>query len=283
MLYKDKRTYPRIYGLGNKPLSHWLRTRLALQKFNTKLWYSTLSLLARDEVIFLNYGYATTESSGATLELEAVDEANRYPIQLYNKVASAVDLRGKDVLEVGSGRGGGAAFIRKYMHLRSMTGVDFCGKAVKFCRRRHRHEKLSFVRGDAENLPFPAEFFDAVVNLESCHCYTSVTRFLTQVARVLRSGGHVLFADVGPKPYIDTLRGHITQCGLSIEEEEDITPAVSRALLITSEENRRKIQEQVPLGLRSIFRNFAGIQDTPVFAACGAGEWVYVRFVLKKP
>src|SRR5277367_2393678 len=149
MLYKDKKTYPRVYGLGHKPLGLWLRARLALQKFNTKLWYSTLSLLARDEVIFLNYGYATTDSSGADLELEAVDEANRYPIQLYNRVASAVDLRGKDVLEVGSGRGGGAAFIKKYMHLHSMTGVDLCGKAVKFCRRRHRHhEKLSFVRGD---------------------------------------------------------------------------------------------------------------------------------------
>jgi ubiquinone/menaquinone biosynthesis C-methylase UbiE len=282
MLYKDKKTYPRIYGLGNKPLGLWLRARLALQKFNTKLWYYTLSLLAQDDVTFLNYGYATTDSGDDALQLEAADEANRYPIQLYNRVVGAVDLRGKDVLEVGSGRGGGAAFIKKYLHLRSMTGVDFCGKAVKFCQRRHDHEKLSFIQGDAENLPFPAEFFDAVVNLESCHCYTSVTRFLTQASRVLRSGGHLLFADVGPKPYIDTLRGHIAQCGLSIEEEEDITPAVSRALRITSEPNRKKIQEEVPVVLRSIFRNFAAIRDTPVFEACGTGEWVYVRFVLKK-
>src|SRR5580658_10268320 len=108
MLYKEKRTYPRIYGLGNKPLGPWLRSRLALQKLNTKLWYSTLSLLAQDDVTFLNYGYATSGAGGTTLQLEAVDEANRYPIQLYNRVASAVDLRGKDVLEVGSGRGGGA-------------------------------------------------------------------------------------------------------------------------------------------------------------------------------
>src|ERR1700678_1208704 len=127
MLYKDKRTYPRIYGLGHKPLGLRLRARLALQKFNTKLWYSTLSLLAQDDVIFLNYGYATTDSGGTTLELDAVDEANRYPIQLYNKVASAVDLRGKDVLEVGSGRGGGDAFIQKYKHLSSMNRVDFLG------------------------------------------------------------------------------------------------------------------------------------------------------------
>ena len=242
-----------------------------------------MSLLAQDDLTFLNYGYATTDSGAATLRLEAVDEANRYPIQLYHRVASAVDLRGKDVLEVGSGRGGGAAFVKRYLHLRSMTGVDFCGKAVAFCRRCHAHDKLSFIRGDAENLPFPAEFFDAVVNLESCHCYTSVDRFLAQVARVLRRGGHLLFADVGPKPYIDTLREQIAQCGLSIEEEEDITPAVVRALEITSEQNRKGIQEQVPLGLRSSFRNFAGIRDTPVFAACGSGEWVYVRYVLKKP
>ena len=87
---------------------------------------------------------------------------------------------------------------------------------------------------------------------------------------------------MGPKPYIDTLRGHIAQCGLWIEEEEDITPAVSRALRITSEPNRKKIQEEVPVVLRSIFRNFAAILDTPVFEACGTGEWVYVRFVLKK-
>ena len=112
MLYKDKNTYPRIYGLGNKPLGFWLRARLALQKFNTKLWYSTLSLLAQDDVTFLNYGYATTDSCEDALQLEAVDEANRYPIQLYNRVDGAVDLRGKDVLVVGSGRGGGAAFIR---------------------------------------------------------------------------------------------------------------------------------------------------------------------------
>jgi ubiquinone/menaquinone biosynthesis C-methylase UbiE len=283
MLYQDKSTYPRIYGLGNKPLGLGLRARLALQKFNTRVWYQSLSLLAQDDLTFLNYGYATTDSGAATLQLEAVDEANRYPIQLYNRVASAVDLRGKDVLEVGSGRGGGAAFVKRYLHLRSMTGVDFCGKAVRFCRRRHGHDKLSFIRGDAENLPFPAEFFDAVINLESCHCYTSVDRFLAQVARVLRRGGHLLFADVGPKPYIDTLRERIAQCGLSIEEEEDITPGVVHALEITSEQNRKTIQQQVPFGLRASFRNFAGIRDTPVFEACGSGEWVYVRYVLKKP
>ena len=50
--------------------------------------------------------------------------------------------------------------------------------------------------GDAESLPFGDEMFDAVVNVESSHCYGSTPAFLAQVKRVLRCGGHFLFADL---------------------------------------------------------------------------------------
>jgi ubiquinone/menaquinone biosynthesis C-methylase UbiE len=45
------------------------------------------------------------------------------------------------------------------------------------------------VHGDAENLPFPQVSFDAVINVESAHCYGSIERFLAEVHRVLRPGG----------------------------------------------------------------------------------------------
>jgi ubiquinone/menaquinone biosynthesis C-methylase UbiE len=281
MLYREK-TYPRIYGLGDDASSSWLRFRLALQKLTTKVWYQLVSLKADENLTFMNFGYAPTDAGAIGLELESVDERNRDTIQLYNRVVSAVDLRGKDVLEVGSGRGGGSAFMQKYLNPGSMTGVDFCGRAVAFCKRRHVADGLSYVQGDAENLPFPAESFDAVVNVESCHCYLSVDRFLEQVARVLRPGGNFLITDMGPKPYVDALRGKLGRCGLTMVAEEDITSRVVRALELTSERNAKDIKEQVPLGLRSTFSNFAGIKDTPVFDALRTGEWEYVRFVLRK-
>jgi SAM-dependent methyltransferase len=40
------------------------------------------------------------------------------------------------------------------------------------------------------------ESFDAVINVEASHCYPSLPRFLAEVARVLRPGGHFLYADV---------------------------------------------------------------------------------------
>jgi ubiquinone/menaquinone biosynthesis C-methylase UbiE len=163
-----------------------------------------------------------------------------------------------------------------------MTGVDFCGRAVSFCQRRHVADGLSFVNGDAEDLPFPSESFDVIVNVESCHCYLSVDRFLAQVSRVLRPGGHFLITDIGPKPYMDALRGKLGKCGLAMIEEENISSSVVRSLESTSTRNAADIRKQVPLGFRRMFSNFAGLRDTPVFEALRSGEWEYLRFALKK-
>jgi ubiquinone/menaquinone biosynthesis C-methylase UbiE len=54
------------------------------------------------------------------------------------------------------------------------------------------------VQGDAENLPFDDESFDAVINIEASHLYPQLPRFLAEVARVLRPGGHFLYADLRP-------------------------------------------------------------------------------------
>jgi len=280
MIYKHTGTYPRIYGLGAKEsFTRWL---LALQKLTTKVWYQLVSVQADQNLTFMNFGYAPAEADRSEPELDPADGRNRNTIQLYRRVTAAVDLRGKDVLEVGCGRGGGAAYIQKYLTPRSMTGIDFCGKAVAFCVRQHGGKGISFARGDADALDFPPETFDVVVNVESCHCYLSVERFLAGVFRVLRQGGNFLIADMGPKPYIEALREELGRSGLSMVEEEDITACVVRALQLTTEKNATEIRAQVPRGVRSLFSNFAGIEGTPVFEALRRREWEYVRFVMRK-
>lgn len=77
----------------------------------------------------------------------------------------------------------------------SYTGLDLNAAGVEFCRERHNVAGLNFVQGDAENLPFPDESFDVVINIESSHLYAQFPRFLAEVARVLVPGGHFLYAD----------------------------------------------------------------------------------------
>jgi len=165
--------------------------------------YSILSVaLKSDDSPFLNYGYAPLDSNATSIKLDPQDETDRNSIQLYHRVAAARDLRGKQVLEIGCGRGGGASFIARYLEPDSMTGLDLSARAVRYCRRRHPIKGLTFLQGNAEALPVSPNTFDAVINVESSHCYPSFERFIAEVARVLRPNGHFLFADIRAREHV---------------------------------------------------------------------------------
>lgn len=168
-------------------------------KFNTavlqKPFYSYFTRRVGDDVLFMNWSYE--EDPPMALPLDAVDESRRYPIQLYHSTATQNGgLAGKRVLEVGCGRGGGASYLTRALGPASYVGLDLNAAGIEFCRRRHRLPGLEFVHGHAEDLPCPPESFDAVINVESSHCYPHFDRFLSEVARVLRPGGTFLYADV---------------------------------------------------------------------------------------
>src|SRR4051794_21293817 len=88
-------------------------------------WYQFLAARYRDHRwTFMNYGYRWPAGARAALVLAPEDESDRSCIQLYDLVASAVPLQGRDVLEVGSGRGGGASYVARYLKPRRMVAVD---------------------------------------------------------------------------------------------------------------------------------------------------------------
>jgi ubiquinone/menaquinone biosynthesis C-methylase UbiE len=252
----------------------------AAQNGLVRAGYELVSRYADDTVTCLNYGYASLDGRNS-VSLSQEDEPNRYSLQLYHRVAGAVDLRGKDVLEVGCGRGGGASFVLRYLQPRSVTGVDFSAKAIAFCRHRHRIDGLTFVKGDAQDLPCPDSSFDAVLSVESSHSYPSFERFLDEVVRVLRPGGSFLFTDFRAPDQVATLRTQFHAAGLMIRDDERITDNVLRSLQHGS---RRRLEraERVPRFARRAFKNFAAVEGTPMFEAFQSGKVEYVRFSLVK-
>jgi ubiquinone/menaquinone biosynthesis C-methylase UbiE len=243
--------------------------------------YSTIGVgLKNEDSAFLNYGYVLLDSNIIGLKLDPDDEADRFSIQLYSRVAGGRDLRGKDLLEIGCGRGGGASFIARYLHPASLTGVDLSARAVRYCRRRHRIERLTFLRGEAEHLPLPSNSFDAVVNVESSHCYPSFERFLGEVARVLRPNGVFLFADLRPREEVARVREQLKE-RFTVLEEEFITANVVRALELDSDRKSLFIQKRAPRFLHKALQAFASVNGSPTFAAFASGALQYVRFVLQ--
>ncbi|MFO7676162.1 MAG: methyltransferase domain-containing protein [bacterium] len=259
-----------------------------------RIWYRQMTRLDKQvESPFANYGYAPLDAGAGQPALAAADEPDRLSIQLYHHVAAAVPIAGRDVLEVGSGRGGGASYIARYLGPRSMTGIDLNLRAIECCQRRHCRRatdggpvevpNLRFRRGDAENLPFADRSFDAVVNVESSHCYGSMKRFLAEVARVLRPGGWLLFADFRSSAEATKLRRQFEQAGFLVEREERITPNVFRALELDSERKLALIRRRVPAVLQAVFRQFAATSGTPTWEKFRQAHWEYLSYVLRKP
>jgi ubiquinone/menaquinone biosynthesis C-methylase UbiE len=264
------------------PLIDHLLASAAIRKKIWQLWYPFLTRRLRaDDVLFLNYAFE--ENPPRALPLDPADEPNRACIQLYHHVATQIDLRGKRVLEVSCGHGGGASWLTRTLRPVSYTGLDLNPRGIAFCRSRHRVDGLSFVQGDAENLPFPDTSFDAVLNVEASHCYPRFPRFLSEVARVLRPGGAFLYADFRFNQGLAEWDAAIAAAPLTPRQRRVINAEVLRGMTRNSERSMKLIVHHLPGFLHSLGRDFAGVRGSRIYHAIERGELSYRSYLFEKP
>ena len=246
-----------------------------------RFWHSWIISREKHEIVMtcMNYGYAGLDAD-RTIELWPNDESERYGLQMYHQAASWVPLEERDVLEVGSGRGGGASYLARYHHPRSYVGVDLSEPGIDFCNRHHEVPNLRFVKGDAEQLPFEDDSFDVVLNVESSRCYPHIMKFLSEVRRVLRPGGDFLLTDMRWRNDVPLLREQLTNSGFRIVDETEIRRNVVRAL--DSDDHRKQvlIGQRVPKFLIKAFGEFAGVRGSGRYASFASGDMEYWSFRL---
>jgi SAM-dependent methyltransferase len=251
--------------------------------------YEAASFGRRNLVTTMNYGYATAGESPPRLQ----GRGDPFGLQLYGAVAGAADLTGKDVLEVGCGRGGGAGFMVTAFRPRSMVGLDLAKTAIDRCRATEARTGLDFVVGQADNLPFADAAFDVIVSIESTHCYPDVPRFLSEARRVLRPHGVLALADFrridatpsstdGSTQDPQSLRDQLLAAGFRVREEEDITDNVVRALALNTPAVRARIERRFPRFLRQPALEFAGVAGSTIYRDFTERRLVYLRFALQR-
>jgi SAM-dependent methyltransferase len=242
-------------------------------KVFAKYYYPVITRLFADDMPLLNLGYE--EDPPMALPLAPSDEPNRFPIQLYHRTATQVDLGGKQVLEVSCGHGGGASYLVRTLRPASYTGLDLNRAGIEFCRRTYDLAALDFVPGDAENLPFADRSFDTVLNVEASHGYGDFPRFLAEVARVLRPGGHFLYADLRPRARIAEWEAALADAPLRLLSEKSIVDEVARGLLENSTRTREQIGRHVPSLVLVLIRYGSRVLDWALRCAAGSSYRMY--------
>jgi demethylmenaquinone methyltransferase/2-methoxy-6-polyprenyl-1,4-benzoquinol methylase len=108
-----------------------------------------------------------------------------------------VELAGspRDVLDLCCGTGDLALkFARNSAHV---TGVDFTAEMLQVAAARAGQHPISWLHGDALQLPFPDNSFDVVSVGYGLRNLADIERGLREVLRVLRPGGKFLSLDFG--------------------------------------------------------------------------------------
>jgi ubiquinone/menaquinone biosynthesis C-methylase UbiE len=251
-----------------------------LRELFFRKWYWYISKIDRkSEILLMNFGY---HDPGQPINLSGEDEKNRFSIQLYHQLVSRVDVSGKYICEIGSGRGGGLAYVHKTFNPDSSVGIDLNQRAINFCNTYYRLPGMTFVQGDAQAIPFENETFYTVLNVESSHRYDQFSVFLSEAYRVLKKGGYLLLTDFRYEYDMQALKSDVDASDFEIVHYEVINSQVVNALKADDARRKDLVQRLTPRLLRKTAKSFAGAVGSETFNMLADSRYVYFVYMLMK-
>jgi ubiquinone/menaquinone biosynthesis C-methylase UbiE len=132
-------------------------------------------------------------------DIAGVDEFHVRGAAVSKELAEAIDLTGKNVLDVGCGLGGPCRMLADEYNCQT-TGIDLSNEYIRTANKLSQlvnlNDKTSFVKGDATHLPFDDNSFDVVWTQHVQMNIPDKQQFYSEIDRVLKPGGHFLFYDI---------------------------------------------------------------------------------------
>lgn len=101
------------------------------------------------------------------------------------------------ILDVGTGRGNFIQhIIGVYDNYSEIIGIDTTPKSIEIARNNFEDEKIQFIQMNAEDMNFKDSSFDMVCLSNSLHHLRDITATITEMKRVLKPNGVLLFNEM---------------------------------------------------------------------------------------
>lgn len=148
-----------------------------------------------------------TSAPGYNLAAADYDKKEKYLDSFEKETLLSVlgDIRNKRILDVGAGTG--RLSLRLAEKGADVIALDISDRMLAELERKNK--KIITVVGDAEQLPFEDNFFDAVTAAFLIIHLKDPVRFFDEVYRVLKDGGRFIVTNINQKepPEIKTKNG----------------------------------------------------------------------------
>jgi ubiquinone/menaquinone biosynthesis C-methylase UbiE len=170
---------------------------------------------------------------------------------------------GKDVLEVGCGTG--LILQRLDAFARSTCGVDLSPNMLELARRRQLNVQL----GSATRLPFRDGSFDVACAFKVLAHVREVRLALSEMARVVRPGGHVIAEFYNPW----SLRAVVKR----LCPPRQVAEGISEANVFTRYDSPTAVRSLVPMGCQLVASRGVRI----VIPSAGVMQWPVARSLFR--
>lgn len=112
----------------------------------------------------------------------------------YDTAVKSLDLKGDEtILDVACGPAMYSRPLAKSKKKGYVVGLDLSFPMLKYASHRSKKDgidNLTLLHGDALDLPFPDNEFDAVICFGAIHLFPDIPKSLREMNRVLKPGGH---------------------------------------------------------------------------------------------